>query len=261
MITSLNIGRLGRFANGAYMIAGAIGVAIKSGQPYAFPKWINHDAVDRFGCKEDSNIGSQLLSELPEINPNWSFKNTGYFWGFQDLYYPTGNWSIDGHMQSERFFKHCLPLIKETFTFKNEPQQNENIAVHWRAGDYQDGENVHHPRQTMAYYHEAWQRIGSDGYILIFSDDTEAAAKMFNMWLQGGKAFIVNTGSYLEDFKLMKKCRSFITANSSFSSFAAILGNHPDKKVIMPSNWFGTAWGSGHKGMAKDIYPENAIII
>jgi len=59
----------------------------------------------------------------------------------------------------------------------------------------------------------------------------------------------------LEDFKLMKRCRNFIIANSSFSAMAAILGEHPEKKVVSPSRWFG----EGVDLETKDIYHENWI--
>jgi hypothetical protein len=64
---------------------------------------------------------------------------------------------------------------------------------------------------------------------------------------------------YLEDFRLMKTCRHFVTGNSSFSLMAAILGEAPDKKIVCPSTWFGPAWGQMPE--TKDLYPENAIVI
>jgi hypothetical protein len=58
----------------------------------------------------------------------------------------------------------------------------------------------------------------------------------------------------------MKRCKSFITANSSFSFMAALLGDHPDKKIIMPSRWFGPQMPA--MGFTTDdIYPEGAIVI
>ena len=39
---------------------------------------------------------------------------------------------------------------------------------------------------------------------------------------------------YIQDFKLMKRCRHFIVGNSSYSAMAAILGEVPDKRVVAP---------------------------
>src|SRR5438045_2298548 len=89
---------------------------------------------------------------------------------------------------------------------------------------------------------------------IVFSDDAREAYKIF-----GDEVLYPINETYIEDFKLMKSCKSFITSNSSFSLMAAILGTHPDKKIITPERWFG-------KGMPpefdkKDIYPAEAVIL
>jgi hypothetical protein len=63
---------------------------------------------------------------------------------------------------------------------------------------------------------------------------------------------------YMGDFSFMKNCKSFICANSSFSHMAALLGTHPEKKIVMPRHWFGSQAG----GLNFDsLYPLNAIIL
>jgi hypothetical protein len=258
MITSksLSTGGLGRFGNQMFTIAGCIGIALKSGQPYAFPEWITKDN-EIFGQKPD-NINDYLVKPLPPL-ADWSnFLDYGYFWGYKDVYLPIGNWSIDAHMQSEKFFKHCLPLIRETFTFKDEPEQNDYVAIHYRAGDYIDDPNAQHPRCGVSYYMDALIELGRPEDVLIFSDD-KLYAKAFFSYFLGDQVNIVDTGSYINDFKLMKKCKSFITANSSFSLMAAILGDHPEKKIVCPRRWFGSQMPPEFN--TDDIYPENAIIL
>lgn len=257
MITakSISTGGLGRMGNQMFTIAGCIGIAVKSGQPYAFPEWITKDN-EIFGQKPD-NINEHLLKPLPALANANDFQDFGYFWGYQDIHLPNGNWSIDAHMQSEKFFKHCLPLIRETFTFKDEPPQNDYVAIHYRAGDYIDDPNAQHPRCTEDYYHRSFAILRLEDYskFMIFSDDIVEAKRIFV-----GESFSFADGkSYIEDFKVMKSCKSFITANSSFSLMAAILGDHPDKKIIMPKNWFGSQMPTEFN--TDDIYPEGAIIL
>lgn len=260
MLTALSIGKggLGRFGNQCMTISGVIGIATKSGQPYAFPEWRTHDNA-LFGQPVD-NINEYLLNPLPSIPEGLAFQDYGYFWGHRGIILPTGNWSIDAHMQSEKFFIHCMPLIRETFTFKDEPEQNDYVAIHYRAGDYIDDPNAYHPRCSKEYYQRAMDIMldfgMSETKFAIFTDDWDAWHKMFpdlDSFEIGDPSL-----SYLFDFKFMKRCKSFICANSSFSLMAAILGTHPEKKIVCPRNWFGPQAGDIE---TKDIYPENAIVI
>lgn len=254
MITALSIDRggLGRFGNQAFTIAGVIGIAIKSGQPYAFPEWKTIDNAI-FGDPVD-NIEDYLLHPLPRV-ADLNFQQYGYFWGYRDIVLPHGNWTIDAHMQSYKFFSHCIDEVRRVFTFKNEPEQNDYVAIHYRAGDYQDDETAQHPRCSKEYYLQAILDHFRRDKFIIFTDDIPAAKELF------GDPTLTKyaNGSYIEDFKLMKRCKHFITANSSFSLMAALLGDHPDKKIIMPSRWFGSSMPP--EFTTHDIYPENAIII
>lgn len=262
MLTTLSLGRLGRFGNQCFTISGIIGIATRSGQSYGFPQWVNWDHKERFGSTEDVDIYKYLENELPPVDASLHFRETGYFWGYRDINLSTGNWSIDAHLQSEKYFRHCMPIIRHTFRFKNEPEQNEFIAIHYRAGDYQEGENVHHPRCNKEYYASAIVgHTPANSHCIIFSDNAaEAKEKIGGMIEAAGMTYELCTGNYLESFTLMKRCKSFICANSTFSLFAALLGEHPEKRIIAPKRWFGNAWPDP-VGMAADIYPEGCIIL
>ena len=86
---------------------------------------------------------------------------------------------------------------------------------------------------------------------IVFSDDIEFAKERV------GIDALYLSGNYIDDFRLMKRCKHFIIANSSFSAMAAILADHPEKIVIAPKCWFGP-----HVDIsAKDIYHQNWIVI
>ena len=78
----------------------------------------------------------------------------------------------------------------------------------------------------------------------------------FNSYVLNAKYWFAD-GNYLEDFRLMKTCKDFIIANSSYSLMPAILAEHPDKKIVCPSRWFGEIAGIN----GNDCYPENSIVI
>jgi hypothetical protein len=255
LITSLSIGTggLGRVGNQMFTIASCIGIATKSGQPFGFPGWHNRDNA-LFGG-EVTDFSEHFVNPLPEVMDHVPFQSYGYFWGYRDIVLPTGNWSIDAHMQDARFFEHCMDTIRHYFRMKDEPGQNDYVAIHYRAGDYIDDPNAYHPRCSQEYYYAAMYKMRqmfTGCEFIVFSDDIEAAKKMFGYRYD----LLYFCDTYIESFKLMKKCKSFITANSSFSFMAALLGDHPEKKIVMPKRWFGT-----QANITFDGYPKEAVII
>lgn len=251
MVTFLELGRYGRFGNQLYQIAGVMGIAIKNGHPYSFPKWINYDAKEKFGTTEDINLFEHLLNPLSEV-PSLNYDTRFVQWGYHDVRLGQGAFNIEGHLQSPEYFRHCIDLVRNHLTFKDEPPLNNYCAIHWRAGDYQEGDNVYHPRQTKEYYREAMSNVPQGTKFLIFSDDQDAAKRMF----YGINAEYAN-GNYIEDYKLMKSCKHFIIANSTFSSFAATMANQDGKIVVAPKKWFGRVAGIN----GDDIYDKDWIVI
>ena len=55
-------------------------------------------------------------------------------------------------------------------------------------------------------------------------------------------------------FQLMRLCRHFIIANSSFSWWGAWLSDNPDKIVIAPKKWFRFSFHN-----TRDLIPEKWI--
>lgn len=253
---AISTGGLGRFGNTCFTLAGTIGISIKSGQPYGFDRWRTVDNAI-FGEPID-DIEEHLLNELPRIPDGVQFNDYAhYFWGYQDVFLPTGNWNIHAHMQSYKFFSHCIDRIREVFRFKDEFSPVDAVALHIRCGDYIDDENAQHPICSKEYYEKAVALFPNDR-ICVFSDDMEKAMQILPQ--DNSKFYFPRTDKgYIKDFKFMKAHKHFITANSSFSFFAALLGEHPDKKIIMPSRWFGSQMPPEFD--TKDIYPEEAIVI
>jgi hypothetical protein len=251
MVTSLSIGTggLGRFGNQMWTIAGCIGIARANGMDFAFPKWFNYDNALFGGNKDD--FSRYFVNQLPLLPDGRLWENYGYFWGYKDIKLSKGDWSIDAHLQSPKFFENCIEDVRHYFTMKNEGEQNDFCAIHVRAGDYIDDPNAYHPRCSKEYYEKAISMMPSGTKYIIFSDDIEFAKQRVNV-----KGTYLS-GYYLSDFKLMKRCKHFIIANSSFSAMAALLADHPDKIVIAPERWFGPSVDIS----AKDIYHNKWIII
>jgi len=63
--------------------------------------------------------------------------------------------------------------------------------------------------------------------------------------------------TYIGDGIVTHNCSHFIIANSSYSAMAALLGEAPDKRVVAPRPWFGTAAGIS----GDDIYDDGWEIV
>jgi hypothetical protein len=252
MITFSQLGRYGRFANQLFQIAGTIGLATKHGYSYAFPKWINHDHKDRFGSSEDIDLQKYFVNPLPTTDV--SLTDFPISWGYHhEIHVPDGV-SLSGHMQSEKYFKHCISMVRHYLRMKDESKtMGEFCAVHIRRGDYDD---KYHTVLKRDYYAEAVKQFPKETIFILFSDDQVAAEALFDS-LDRPYAISASSYSYLKDFASMKTFPGFICANSSYSLMAAILSETPDKKIVCPSQWFGPAWTPE----TKDLYPENAIVI
>lgn len=208
---------------------------------FAFPYWKNYDHAERFGSKEDIDLQKYFANPLPIYNgprlPEYNVQ-----WGYHDIKLRAGT-SLSGHMQSLKYFEHCLDEVKWYFRMKDEYPQNDFIALHIRLGDY-DG--AYHPRLDKSYYQPALEHFPTYMKVLVFSDDTEAARKIFI-----GARFSFYDGNYIDTFKMMKSCRHFIIGNSSYSAMAATLGEAKDKIAVAPDPWFGKAYT---QITGKDIY-------
>jgi hypothetical protein len=180
--------------------------------------------------------------------------------GYQDVKLPHSS-DLLGHFQSQKYFDHALDEVRWYMRMIDEPPPNDYCAVHVRMGDYgvqaspqHPGGNPYHPRMEMNYYEPAMAEFGSNQKFLVFSDDIPACKKMF-----GDRVEYSEGRSYLEDFRLMKTCQHFIIANSSYSAFAAVLGESPEKRVVAPYPWFGGPYLETLD--PKDIYNPDWLIV
>lgn len=259
--TFSRLGRFGRFANGCYQVASSIGIARRNGFDFAFPVWKNHDGLN-FESGLDIDVYRRFLNPLP-IYDGPPLPELGVPFGYQDIQL-THSTDLYGHFQSEKYFSHCLDEVKFYMRMKDEGPLTDYCALHWRAGDYgpqtspqhPDG-NHYHPRMALDYYEPAIKQFGSKQKFMVFSDDIEGAGRMLQHL---GVAFSLSTGrDYMDDFKLMKRCSSFVISNSSYSAMAAVLGDAPDKQVVAPFPWFGGPYDG--KLDPKDIYSPNWTVV
>lgn len=247
-ITYNALGRYGRLGNQMFQIAGVIGIAEANGYNYTFPEWVNYDALERFGTKEDISIGKYFANPLPKQQEEHKCLPEYHInWGWQGLQHPDG-YSYSGHMQSSKYFTHCADKVRHYFTLAEEHSPVAYTAVHIRMGDY--GSN-YHPICTREYYKEAMSEL--PGPYMVFSDDMMKAKEHLGTLPPGDHWWY--DGNTIDSFRVMKACKAHIIANSTYSWWAAWLAGGD---VVAPAKWFGP--DASHLE-TKDIYCDNWKIL
>jgi len=157
-----------------------------------------------------------------------------------------GNIHLDGYWQNYRYFNEYRDEIKKMFScsvkilegfevYINVIKNQSSVAIHIRRGDYvtfNGGECL-----STDYYADAMkycEDIISNVHFYVFTDDVQYCKTLF----QNSKnvTFISDMLKTIDiqEFFLMTICSHFIIANSSFSWWAAYLGEKKDSIVIAP---------------------------
>ena len=141
--------------------------------------------------------------------------------------------------------------LREDWEKDNNVRFDDAIALHIRRGDYLD---MRHGLSDVAtgwtlpgtYYREALDKFPDDQPVLVFSDDPEWARQNFT----GSRFFVQPMRAAETDLFLLSMCKDKIIANSSFSWWAAYLGEHAGGLTIAPKHHLG--WKIG-KWVPNDI--------
>lgn len=249
MFTFKKLGRYGRIGNQMFQIASTIGIATKHNDSFAFPYWMNWDQKELFGRDEDIDMQKWFKNPLPIVDENIVFQPVGVDWGYHDLNFSPGNWDLAGHMQSEKYFKHCRDLIKHYFTFTQEaidqanlitPVPQGTVCVQFRRDDYVTKAG-YHPPVGKDYYDKCLALFPHDSNFLVFPEANEAECREI-MGDRPKVAYIDNIHSMLK-IVLASQCSHFILPNGTFFWFPAWLCENPDKIVTVPATWFGPEAG------------------
>lgn len=186
------------------------------------------------------------------------FWNVAFLWeicGFVKEFFTVNANTVylDGFFQSELLFKPYKAELQKQFTPRysagssylqvlNEINNCNSVAVHVRRGDFTTSFHPFHYLLTEGYY------IGAIEYIrkrveppvfYWFAEDFEWVREHFTEERDFRFVNIKTQNSDIDDMMLMKNCKHIITANSTFSWWAAWLNEHEDAICIAPAKPFG----------------------
>jgi hypothetical protein len=237
----------GRGANQAFQISTAIATALRHNVPYLIPKFTGGDPVyfNHLNLPEFKPEEHKVRHVHKEVRPRYE----------KIRYRPA--MQLDGYWQCFKHFEDFRSEILEAFKWDYDFHNGE-VSIHVRRGDYIN--NTAFPLMADIYYRHAVDYFKQLGYakFKVFSDDLEWCKEYFKTF--DADFYFVDPASRLLtfsdethavlDMELMACCEHNITANSSFSFYAAWMNRNPDKIVVCPSlkNMFS--------GVNKDMIPN-----
>lgn len=188
-----------------------------------------------------------------------------------ELKQASGSCYLTGYWQSPKYFDACAKDIRSLFTapLSETPVTKElqayvasgpTVAVHLRRGDYTNPQNLaKHGILPLEYYEAARSHIEMKApgcQYLVFSDDPDAAAQLFQHWPH---CKIAPRQDHMDDLMLMRACRHAIIANSSFSWWGAWLGYTEGQIVVAPRQWFAPEAEAPF--LIDDLFPQHWTVL
>jgi hypothetical protein len=180
--------------------------------------------------------------------------------------------ALDTYCQSPRYFCEVEELVRSELEFKVPPPglsdvtvreitQVNSVCLHSRQSfaKQADGSILQSVADfygtcDLAYYRRALRELTAahgNLTIFVFSDNlrwAEQNAREFEA--EGCSVNVIDDDDPLRNFYLMRLCKHFIIANSTFSWWAAWLGKHSMKTVCAPS-----VWNRGERRFPRDMFP------
>lgn len=231
------------------------------------------------------NINATLNSQCERSRWNrdilWTLSEVGFGF-FKEVFegcHHHENLRVVGWWQSASYFEDISRIIRSEFTFRdNYPKpcdhvlgskigETDSVCVHIRRTDYLN------PKDTrgfvgLDYYEQAIHLIEArlpNPHLFVFSDDISWCRENIRAACPVTFFSSANAGELqaTDDLYVMTKCKHFVIANSTFSWWAAWLGQCPEKLVFAPRHWFleeRTAIPQrSPNGKAHDLIPDDWI--
>jgi hypothetical protein len=168
---------------------------------------------------------------------------------------------LEGYLQSPRYFSSIEATLRTELSF---PIEADAIRQ-YRITDASGAVSIHIRRRdysrvlSVEYYQRAVDLVRaqiSQPAFFVFGDDMVWAAQELS-WLE--PKILVRTpppNDDVKDLALMSACRHHILANSTFSWWAAWLGQTNGGLIIAPA----LGWSDSH-GCPRDLFPDGWTLL
>lgn len=187
----------------------------------------------------DIIINSEWRYKDLTVNPNLCTEFRGYYQSSKN-FYGYNNDIVNIFSPTEDYINKVNTLFPSLY-------ENNNVIIHIRRGDYLKYKEVH-PTIDSSYIIKCLSEIKNYNKIFIVTDDKD--------WAKNNLDFESIVVEGLEDYEEMWLITLFpnvIMSNSTFSWWGSFLNKLPNKKIFVPSLWFGP---KGEKHI-EDLYEES----
>lgn len=143
----------------------------------------------------------------------------------------------DVYLQDQKYFEPYGEELRNILRQGVEPI--DMVSLHVRRGDYV-GNDFYVDLTETDYYERAIEQFPDEKFLVFCADRQDGSDDTADMeWVkerfQGSQFQFYQGRSEQEDFNAQAGCKGHITANSSFSWWAAYVGGG---KTVTPSKWF-----------------------
>jgi hypothetical protein len=185
---------------------------------------------------------------------NFTTVGEGHF-EFSEVNPVEGNTAFQGYFQSSKNWYGFDEKVREIFQpptemveefMKKYPQlsQPNTLSLHVRRSEYLQLPDIH-PTISIEYIQEALKVIGEYSTVFVFSDDHDFVKENLNF----PSVIFVDEDEDYKELWLMGLCQNHIMSNSTFSWWGSFLNKNLNKKIVVPSRWFGPRGPE-----SKDVY-------
>lgn len=268
----------GGLGNQLFQYATGYTLATKRGQRLALDLSLtrgmtNHSTKLDLLCVNSTNVSNDDLPIWVRAKKNKYLNKMGrltgggclslgswtYFLESSQEYHPelygtfTENLYLDGYWQTERYFFDCrkelLRQIRPSYQQENEYIEALDrvssccsVAMHVRRGDFSHSRSRYHYLLDVGYYRRAISYIRGrleNPRFFWFSNDIDWVRREFGDEESFDFIRLGTKSADIDELMLMRECKNIVTANSTFSWWAAWLNDGDGVIRIVPSKPYG----------------------
>jgi hypothetical protein len=123
--------------------------------------------------------------------------------------------------------RYVRPMLSDILQESDPRVQEQDLVLHFRAGDIFSHPVAHYGQPPLAYYLAAIQREKPSRTWLVFEDRANPCIDAAEAWLQRhGLEIVIQSGSLEEDLRVLLSARRLVIGQGTFGSSVAMLSTH-----------------------------------